>query len=235
MSHISIIIPSFQHAATIGACLESLLSQTLPPKEIIVIDDGSSDKTREVVTAFSHPVRYQFQTNQGAPTARNNGAARATGDFLLFCDADIVASPVLLERLHQKLVDEPEASFSYSAFQWGSKLFRTHSFDPSLLRKRNFIHTSSLIRREAFPGFDPQLKRFQDWDLWLTMLEQGKRGVPVNENLFRVRKVKGRKNISAWLPAFIYRVPWPWFGWKPKALREYEKARDIIVAKHHLL
>lgn len=235
MKDISVIIPTYQHASTIGACLTSLLKQTAVPKEIIVVDDGSTDQTRAVLEPFFDQIIYEYQSNQGAPIARNHGASLATGDLLLFCDADVIASPFLLERLHDALEEQPEASYAYCAFRWGSRLFRARPFDGEALRRQNFIHTTSLIRRQAFVGFDPSLKRFQDWDLWLTMLEQGHIGVAVGEELFRVVDVKGRQAISRWIPAFVYRLPWHWIRWKPAALRFYDEAHIIIANKHHLL
>lgn len=235
MNEISVIIPTFQHGATLKACIESLLSQTVAPKEIIVVDDGSTDQTKEIVSAFSSVVSYQYQTNQGAPSARNFGAKLATGDFLIFCDADVIASPRMLERMFDALNQFPDASYAYSGFRWGTRVFSVQTFNPDLLRKRNFIHTTSLIRRQVFPGFDPGLKRFQDWDLWLTLLEQGCEGIGIDEELFQVIDVHGRKGISTWLPSVAYRFPWHLIHWKPAVLREYEMARDIIASKHQLV
>lgn len=235
MNDISVIIPTYQHAATIVACIRSLLEQTVMPSQIIVLDDGSTDRTRELVSAFSSPVSYQYQENKGAPSARNAGAALATGAFLLFCDADVIAEPTLLERMRMTLETHPEASFAYSGCVWGKRRFPVKSFDPDTLRKHNFIHTTSLIRRRDFHGFDPNLKRFQDWDLWLTLLERGRFGVAINECLFTVQEVPGRKGMSKWLPSIVYRLPWRLIGWKPRALRDYEAAREAIAAKHALL
>lgn len=235
MKNVSVIIPTYQHASTLDACLKSLLGQTVLPKEIIVVDDGSTDQTNVVLEPFFDQIIYEYQSNQGAPIARNHGASLATGELLLFCDADVIASPLLIERLRDALEEQPEASYAYCAFRWGSRLFRAKPFDGEALRRQNFIHTTSLIRRQAFVGFDPSLKRFQDWDLWLTMLEQGHVGVAVEEELFRVVNVKGRVAISRWVPALLYRFPWKWIGWKPSVLRAYDDARSIIVNKHHLV
>ncbi len=235
MSQISVIIPTYQHAATIGMCIRLLLEQTVTPKEIIVVDDGSYDHTKEVVSEFAGQIQYIYQSNQGAPIARNYGAQIATGAYLLFCDADVFALPNMLARLAEALEEQPEASYAYASFRWGTKLFRAKPFDPLALQRQNYIHTTSLIRANAFPGFDPRLKRFQDWDLWLTMLEQGQVGVAVEEELFRITDVKGRTGISTWMPSWVYRFPWRLVGWKPKPLRDYEAAKDILAQKHVLL
>lgn len=234
MNDISVIIPTYQHAKTIADCIESLLSQTESPKEIIVVDDGSTDDTAKVIAKFGDRVRYVFQENKGAPVARNYGAELSTGQYLLFCDADIKVRPQMLEKMKRALVEHEDASYAYCNFLWGKKLFRGKLFDSESLRQTNFIHTTSLVRKTDFPGFDPNLKRFQDWDLWLTMFKNGNSGFWIDEVLFDVQNVKGRKNISKWLPSFVYKIPWQNIGWSPKAVREYQNARDIISKKHNL-
>ncbi|MBI5729247.1 MAG: glycosyltransferase [Candidatus Magasanikbacteria bacterium] len=76
--------------------------------------------------------------------------------------------------------------------------------------------------------FDESLRRFQDWDLWLTLLEEGKTGVFVPKVLYK-KIVRGRKGYSFWLPGFMYHLPW-----KIKTIRAYEEAKRIIVQKHSL-
>ncbi|MEK7787409.1 MAG: glycosyltransferase family A protein, partial [Chloroflexota bacterium] len=74
-----VLIQELAVASTIKAGIESLLAQTLRPKEIIVIDDGSTDETKQIVERFESPVEYHVQKNQGAPAARNAGARIASG------------------------------------------------------------------------------------------------------------------------------------------------------------
>jgi len=95
-----------------------------------------------------------------------------------------------------------------------------------------YITTTSLIRAKDFPGFDESLKKFQDWDLWLTMLEQGKIGVWIPEVLFSAKPRKA--GISTWLPSFIHKIPWPIFGWMPREVENYQKAKRVIEEKHNL-
>lgn len=230
---ISIIIPSFQHAHTITLCLDSIFSQTLQPDEIIVVDDGSTDSTQIVLQPYTDKITIIKQTNQGAPIARNNGFNVSNGDFVMFCDADVIMKPNMLETLYQTLCEYPKASFVYSGFLWGNKLFTSQPFDQDKLRQVNYIHTSALIRREAFPGFDPTLKRFQDWDLWLTMLAQNKTGVFVNQCLFKIILDKNMHRISRWVPKFMYKIPWSWIGWKPNLIKKFDEAKEIIIRKHH--
>ena len=96
---ISVIIPTYQHANTIVNCVESLLSQTRKPDEIIVIDDGSTDNTENKLSEFQDKIQYHKQSNQGSQAARMNGYAKSSGDLLQFCDADLIARPDMLEKL----------------------------------------------------------------------------------------------------------------------------------------
>lgn len=90
---ISAIIPSYNRADLIGETLRSLLAQTLPPHEVIVVDDGSSDGTPDVVAAFGKDVTLICQANAGPGPARNTGVARASGDVIHFMDSDDLCAP----------------------------------------------------------------------------------------------------------------------------------------------
>lgn len=98
-SSISIIIPAYNAEETLRATLQSCLCQTLAPHEIIVIDNGSQDETAKVVATFGDRVKYFFTNNEGVSRARNIGAERATGEWLLFLDADDQLLPHALEAL----------------------------------------------------------------------------------------------------------------------------------------
>lgn len=232
---ISVIIPTYQHGRTISACLESVLDQTLKPFEIIVVNDGSTDGTDALLARYADRVIIIEQENEGSNSARNRGFATSHGDFVIFCDADVVMRMDMLERLARVLQENPEAGFSYSAFRFGWKAFSSYDFDEARLKRMNYIHTTALLRRETFPGFDPAIKRLQDWDVWLTMLERGAHGVYTPEELFRIVDDHGRKGISQWRPSFFYRVAWNWIGWEPASLKRYRAAKTIVEKKHGLV
>src|SRR3990167_5069479 len=102
---ISVIIPVYNEEKVIGRCLESLACQTLKLKEIIVVDDGSSDKTLQVLSNFQFSIfNFQLlqQRHKGAGAARNAGAAKATGEILVFVDADMRFHPKFLEELTKR-------------------------------------------------------------------------------------------------------------------------------------
>jgi phosphatidylinositol alpha-1,6-mannosyltransferase len=231
---VSVVVPTFQHATTISRCLDSILNQTYRNLEIIVVNDGSTDNTEQVLEAYADRVKIIHQENRGANSARNRGWRDATGEFIIFCDADVRMRPEMIEELLVALAQHPEASYAYSAFRFGWKRFRGIEFSAERLRERNFIHTSSLIRRADFPGFDESIHRLQDWDVWLTMLTAGKTGVLVPVELFHVA-VRGTSRIgSSWLPAFVYQIPWGQLPWQPRSIARYEAARAVIMQKHQL-
>lgn len=232
---VSIIIPSFNHGSEVVACLRSIAIQSYRPFEVIVVDDGSSDHTARRIqntrTWFDLKM-IELPHNEGASAARNRGADAANGELLLFVDADAELRPHMIERMHEELQVFPEVAFAYSSFRFGWKLFRSQSFDVDELRRQPYIHTTSLLRRVAFPRFDESLKKFQDWDLWLTIASKGGTGRYIPEELFAL-KVR-HNGISRWLPSFVHQLPWDILGWMPREIRSYRKNERIIKQKHHI-
>ncbi len=232
---ISIIIPVYNQAKLITATLNSLVKQSYQDFEVIIVNDGSRDGLDKVLEAYfatsSAPQRFFIihQSNQGAPAARNRGFKEARGEYLLFCDADAVFHPQALEIMLQTLTQNQNAAYAYSSFKWGRKLFKLWSFDADRLRQAPYIHTMSLLRREAFPpgGWDESIKKLQDWDLWLTLLENGRTGVWIDQVLFTV---KPGGHISTWLPRAAYRFL-PFLS----SVKKYKAAVKIIKQKHQLL
>jgi len=259
---ISIVIPAHNAEKTIERCLESIFAQTYRDFEVIVVDDGSTDRTREIVDNFAR--RFDIgnskleliqQKNAGAQAARNRGFREiqcqiSNIKYLLFCDADVVLREDCLEKMIRVLEEHPEASYAYSSFKFGWKKFKLWPFDAERLRKMPYIHTTSLIRKSVLQNledgplvrrrtvlrissgpFDESITRLQDWDLWLTMLEQGYTGVWIPEVLFQVINTKG--TMSTWLPSFTYKIP-KWLGFQPRAVARYNEAVARIKAKHNL-
>lgn len=225
MATVDVIIPVYNQAKTLGACLAALADQSYPDFLITVVDDGSRDAPDTVLQKFI-PLKITLirQANQGAAAARNRGAEATRAPYIIFCDADSVTHHNLIKNLTGALEKNPQKSYAYCGFKFGIKTFHSFPFNAQRLRQMPYIHTTAVIRRQHFPGFDESLKRFQDWDLWLTMLEHGHTGVWVDQVLFTIQP---GGTMSRWLPALAYR----WLPWLPPA-RRYLAAKALIQRKH---
>jgi glycosyltransferase involved in cell wall biosynthesis len=107
MMKISVVIPCYNAAAYVGEAVRSVLTQTLPPHEVIVIDDGSTDASATVLAEFGSSVTLMRQANQGVAAAVNHGVSRARGEAIAFLDADDLWMPDKLERQVAVLTPEP--------------------------------------------------------------------------------------------------------------------------------
>ncbi|MBI2476970.1 glycosyltransferase family 2 protein [Candidatus Uhrbacteria bacterium] len=231
---ISVVIPTYNHASSLVRCLNSVLAQRDVDLDVIIVDDGSTDTTQEALFPYANDahVRMVRQDNRGSNNARNAGARLARGAFLIFVDADAVLLPTMLCTLQHALQQNTNSAYAYSDFRYSWKRFRAGAFSETRLKTMNFIHTSALMRREAFEEFDESIRRFQDWDLWLTLLAHGNVGVYVPQMLFAISVE--RAGISSWLPKMSYHAPWRWFPGIRARVRSYEDAREVIRRKHHL-
>ena len=235
MAKISIVIPVYNQNESLALVLRSIKQQTFKDIEVIVVDDGSvnpvsGELLRKTLGDFPHILVNQ--ENAGASAARNKGFSLVRGEMVIFWDADLVAQPSFLEKMFQVLQDNPGLSFVYCNYNLANgRLMRGRLFSQLSLQVGNYIPTTSLIRCQDFPGFDESLKRFQDWDLWLTMLEHGHTGVWV-ENL--LQEQKSDQKISYWLPRFAYHFPCRYLPGVCHRVRAYEEARAIVRRKHGL-
>src|SRR4051794_21607577 len=183
MPTVSVIIPTYNSAALVTAAVESALAQTNPPAEIIVIDDGSTDDTRERLSRYR--VRYFPQQNQGVAAARNLGLREATGELIAFLDADDVWHPRKLElQIAAIEANTHLVLLGTTLFDWPveqpTKVNRTGVIKPIPWRKlavKNHLVTSSIVvRRTALAqtgDFDTALQGPEDHDLWLRLAEAG--------------------------------------------------------------
>ncbi len=166
---ISVVIPAYNSAGFIGSAIESVLSQTLPATEVIVVDDGSSDNTAEVVSKYPAPVRLIRQANGGPAAARNHGIREAVGDWIGLLDADDAWLPTKLER-QAELTGDPKVGVIHSWPGATSVPARANFND---LWERNIVHTSSVLVRQSAVnqagGFDEDraLISVEDYNLWL--------------------------------------------------------------------
>lgn len=233
---ISIVIPVWNHAPEALSVLQALRKQTYRHFEVIMVDDGSVDDLEERVRGLDLDFPFQFircSENRGAPVARNRGFRASQGEFVIFLDADVILVSHALEVMLKVLLERPQISFVYPSFRFGWKLFLGRTFNIEALRKQNYIHTSALMRREAFPEFDESLKKFQDWDLWLSIVKKGGKGHWIDEVLYQViPRRAGVMSMSHWVPKFFYQLPWGRF--MPDSMKKYYQAEAIIKKKHGL-
>ena len=225
MPLVSVIIPIFNAEKTINKTLASIFDQSFKNFEIIAVNDGSKDKSQKILEQYKNKITIVKQPNQGTPIARNTGAKLALGRYIIFVDDDIILKPNMLKKMVTAMQKNKKISFVYSSFKFGNKTFKLWPFNAAKLKQMPYIHTTSLIRKDHFPGFDKKLKRFQDWDLWLTMLDRGYTGKFIPEILFNV---EAGGTMSKWLPKGVYKLPFL------KQVQKYKAAEKIIKVKHNL-
>jgi len=156
----SVIVPVYNGAATIERALGSVAAQTYPPAEIVVVDDGSTDSSAEVVARHLGPIRLLRQENQGVSVARNRGAAEATGDWLAFLDADDVYLPDRLKWHADWIADDPSLDFLTGDQEYrqpDGTLLRTHMINTAagrmLLEKADGAIRVLMDRGREFRAF----------------------------------------------------------------------------------
>ncbi|MCW5970266.1 MAG: glycosyltransferase [Blastocatellales bacterium] len=182
MQGVSVIIPTYNQASFLGEAIESALMQTLPPREVIVIDDGSSDGTARVLAGFEGRIRAMRQANRGVAAARNAGARTATGDALAFLDSDDRWLPEKLERQAARLEAETDLGLVHAGFEEidaDGAVLNAHLdgregwvaedmllFDgPVILGGGSGVMIPRRVFQEA-GGFDERLSTSADWDLY---------------------------------------------------------------------
>jgi glycosyltransferase involved in cell wall biosynthesis len=117
MASVSAVIPAFNRADLIGETIASILGQTLAPLEVLVVNDGSTDATGEVIRSFGPPVREIAIANSGQMVALNRGLAEARGEFVAFCDSDDLWQPEHLAAMLAVWEHAPETTAAYANFR----------------------------------------------------------------------------------------------------------------------
>jgi hypothetical protein len=200
---VSVVVPLYNHAVEITDALRSVVDADLRDWECVVVDDGSSDRGGEVVTAFmqehpDHPWRLiRHPINRGLPHARNTGIAHTTANLLMMLDADNSLRRTTLTRLSRALDEDPAADFAYGIIEQFDDagpvgLISSLPWNPRRLRRGNYIDALAMIRREtleALGGYttDPRLHGWEDYDLWVRLAESGGSGAFVPEMVARYR------------------------------------------------
>ena len=180
---VSVIIPTYNRADFLVETLESVFSQTVPPYEVLVVDDGSTDETEAVMGSWSDRLRYVRQENQGVAVARNFGLRLARGEWVAYLDSDDLWTPEKIERDQETHERHPTAQVLYGGSrrmlsgQVGRALLPPDVSDRFLeaLAMRNTLCASGVtVRRDALiatSGFreDTELGPSADWELWVRL------------------------------------------------------------------
>ncbi len=178
---VSVVIPTYNHGHLVTQAVQSALLQTVVPAEVLVVDDGSLDDTRQRLAPYWNQIRYLSQHKQGVSAARNHGIRAALSEYVAFLDSDDVWHPRKLERqmevfrrypalgmLGTRHFDWPAAQFP-DLSQRGTGNVKFVAWDRLAVRNR-FVASSVVVRREILDQagpFDTQLQGPEDRDLWL--------------------------------------------------------------------
>jgi glycosyltransferase involved in cell wall biosynthesis len=191
---VSIIVPTYNREKFIKRALDSVIEQTYQNFEVLVIDDGSTDNTRDVVKSYGERVCYFYQENKGIAGARNAGIKESSGDYIAFLDSDDYWMHGKLERQTALFREHSEyglvASCCASVRLDGSYREKNRPGKSGWVLKdlfnKNFIRTSSaVIKKECLEKvgfFDEELKECEEYDLWLRIAAQYPVGF-INESL----------------------------------------------------
>lgn len=182
---VSVIIPSYNMAEYLPFAVGSVQAQTHDDLEIWVVDDGSTDNTRQVMEEFTADsrVHYCFRENGGLPAARNTGIRQSRGDIIGLCDADDMWEPDKLEKQLPVFHGSPRVGVVYTDAQridpagarlparaWGAEYRVSGQITRQLVLRNVVTGSTSLIRRECFDAvglYDESLTGAEDYDLWL--------------------------------------------------------------------
>ncbi len=186
MKTVSVVIPNYNNAQYLGSAIQSILQQTFTDYEIIVVDDGSTDNSKDVVSAFGDKVRYFWQENKGLGGARNTGILASNAEFIGLLDADDEWKPTYLERMVSLVQRRSDAAVYFCAAQGMDaagkdlpqifgRFIPSDSIYQTLLRANFIIPSTVILRRRAvleaglFEEKNRNLHGCEDWDLWLRL------------------------------------------------------------------
>jgi glycosyltransferase involved in cell wall biosynthesis len=185
MPRISVILPCYNGSSYIYDAIGSILDQTFPDFELIVIDDGSTDDSAEIIQTFDDSrIRFFQQRNQGLPATLNRAISLANGEYLARMDADDISLPARFERQVDFLEKHPEHGMvgtwaSIWADRQKTSRFHRPATECSLLKfdllfYNSIVHSSTMIRRKVFVECGEyateETRQPQDYDLWSRMM-----------------------------------------------------------------
>jgi glycosyltransferase involved in cell wall biosynthesis len=207
---VSVVIPAYNAARTLPETLDSVFAQTFGDYEIIVVDDGSTDETPELLAGYGEKLQVVHKPNEGKPAAaRNRGVAVARGEYVAFLDADDLWRPEKLARQIELMEANPGVGLCFTAAaiidEHGAEV-RINRCMPGargaiydLLSTRNIMVGSSVVARrraiESAGGFDEQLTSIENWDLWIRIAHDWEVDF-VDEPLTAYRQHAGNRSVN---------------------------------------
>jgi glycosyltransferase involved in cell wall biosynthesis len=245
----TVVVPVFNGEKTIHQCVMSILNQTHSPNEIIIIDDGSNDKTGEIIkNKFSvYPeIKYLYQQNQGVSSARNLGIKNSNSENVMFLDADDYWLPNKVELHFKHLIHHPGCMASFTNFYEQNqdsvlkpnKYKNTKSFTPNNLllnfSRINGSASSFVGNKESLDslnGFRNRLKFGEDLDLWVMFSKYNKIceiddfAVVIQSNVNKYFKVLGN---NSWKISKLYCDLWDFHGVDLSNTENRAAARQIL-------
>src|SRR3990170_628175 len=201
MPEVSVIIPAYNSAQFIGEALQSVFAQTFKDYEILVVDDGSTDHTRKIISEYGDKIKYIFQENAGPAKARNRGIIDAVGIYVAFLDADDLWLPTKLEKQVSMFRQDPELAMVFtenSSFNENGVLHTSVGKRKRLMKgniPRNIFLRSGvatptvMVRKEIFNEvglFEEELYMGEDDNMWVRIAANFKVEL-IDEPLVKVR------------------------------------------------
>lgn len=181
---ISVIIPAYNRVNYLREAIESVLAQTYEKYEILVIDDGSTDNTRELVNNYADRIRYIYQDNKGPSAARNSGIKNANGDLIAFLDSDDIWHTDKLAQQVAAFDGDPSLGIVATGYEVIDTKYQIQSVN--ILKKgelkdirnnhlyKNFFPTPTvMIKKKCFEKvgfFNETLQFAEDWEMWLRVM-----------------------------------------------------------------
>lgn len=206
---VSVIIPCYNCGLYVAETIESVLRQTYSNIEIVCVNDCSSDNSSEVIKKYADKYEnilfLDEKVNRGVCYARNLAVENSSGEYILPLDADDIIEPEYIEKAAEVLNNRPEIGIVYcKARIFGSKnkLWKLPEFDKDKILYQNCIFNSAMFRKKDFlkcGGYNENMKNgCEDWDLWLSFVENGFLAYRIDEVLFKYRKTKqaSRSNVA---------------------------------------
>ena len=199
----SVVIPCYNYAQFLPLAVSSVIEQSFPDYEIIIVNDGSTDDTAVVAQKLvqenpRHRIKVINQANAGQPAiARNNGIRESNAPYIICLDADDMMDAHMLRKCAVAIESDPDISVVYTNAiffnEEGSEVKESGQFDLALLVAANQLFCCSLFSKQAWElvgGYKTNVRGYEDWDFWISLAELGVKAHKISEPLFFYRTKK---------------------------------------------